>query len=487
MPAELAGACHAVPLPQALKSANFCGTALVKGRAALGTEFAFMLAMSFGRAKWRDADLLRTRIAALVASCSAAACSPATSGSQDSPVSLADPEIGRDAPSSEVCNVNAYALVSGLHLPNPVHYLARDYSGAPMEQAGTACEAADDPEACASALAAIRTEASASPTAATFGRFYYVYTRGSEVDVVVSEQEVLEFLGPIDTANEAAIVLSLKYGMTRCSDLDAALDGYLTGPNYYHRQLTPATPGMCETIGVFAVHVAHDGATTELQREVIRGTCPGRSPAGLLALAGSAWNLAAGAHFAHVAQLELAAVAAFAEIERALAAHGAPQHLLERCRAARRDEVRHAALMTELACRYGVAPEPVRFVPKASHTLLELALENAREGTSRELFGAALAAWQSRAADAGDTRARYAEIARDEAEHAQLSRDLAAWLSERLSEAERRLVEHERERSFRELDLELDEVVDDEVALVAGLPNASDAKRLLRALRAELA
>jgi hypothetical protein len=142
--------------------------------------------------------------------------------------------------------------------------------------------------------------------------------------------------------------------------------------------------------------------------------------------------------------------------------------------------------MAELAGRYGATPQSVRFVPKSSHTLLDLALENAREGTSRELFGAVVAAWQSRAASSADTRARFAEIARDEAEHAQLSLDLAAWFSGRLTEAERALVDDERERSFCALDLELSEPVDDEVARIAGLPSSSEARRLLRATRAEL-
>jgi hypothetical protein len=142
--------------------------------------------------------------------------------------------------------------------------------------------------------------------------------------------------------------------------------------------------------------------------------------------------------------------------------------------------------MTELASRHAALPESVRFVPRLSQTLLDLALDNAREGTSRELFGAVLAAWQSRAASSADTRARFAEIARDEAEHAQLSLDLAAWLSEHLNEDERILVDHERERSFQALQLELREPVDAEVAHVAGLPNASEAQRLLRATRAEL-
>jgi hypothetical protein len=271
---------------------------------------------------------------------------------------------------------------------------------------------------------------------------------------------------------KAAVVLSLKYGVRGdCDEISAVDDGYLTGPEYSLRQLAPATTGSCEMNRYFAVHVAFDGTTSERQRETVTGVCPGRRPPGLLAAASPDRCRAAGAHFARVAELS---------------AQGAPPHLSERSRAPRRDEVRHTVLMTELASRHGAVPESVRFAPKLSQTLLELALDNAREGTSRELFGAVVAAWQSHAASSADARARFAEIARDEAEHAQLSLDLAAWLSERLSEDERLLVEHERERSFRALHLELREPVDAEVAHVAGLPNASEAQRLLRATRAEL-
>lgn len=143
--------------------------------------------------------------------------------------------------------------------------------------------------------------------------------------------------------------------------------------------------------------------------------------------------------------------------------------------------------MTELAGRYGASPRPVRFVPTASHTLLELALENAREGTSRELFAAAVAAWQARWASSPQLRDCFAEIARDEAEHAQLSLDLAGWLSERLSKTEQALVALERERSFQELAQELEAPVATDLCWVAGAPNAADARRLLREVRAQLA
>jgi hypothetical protein len=372
-------------------------------------------------------------------------------------------------------------------LPKPVHYLAWDYSGSPDEEAGRACASAEAAGDCEAALAAIRADAITNVDAPTHRNYYYVYTRYDEVGLAVSDQDVLEFLGPIDTVNEAVVVLWAKPAARQdCGTVTAVDGGYLSG-TIGCRSLWPATPARCEALECFAIHVSYDGTTSERASGSKTGACVGRRPAGFLALAGAEPRLVVGSHFARVAELEVAAVAAFAELERALVSHGAPTELLERCRTARRDEVRHAALMTELACRYGRAPDPVRFVPRAKHTLLELALENAREGTSRELFGAAVAAWQAGAAGSADARARFTEIAHDEAEHAQFSLDLAAWLSERLSRTERALVEHGRARSFQELERELEAPVAAQIVKVAGVPTASDARRLLRAVRAELA
>jgi hypothetical protein len=372
-------------------------------------------------------------------------------------------------------------------LPNPVDYLAWDSYGQPVEEVGTLCGFAEASDICSSAVATARAGASANAAADTSYSNYYLYTRGDDVGLLVSEQEILEFLGPVDTVNEAAIVLSLRYRAPGCNEISTVDDGYVTGPRYLSRTISPETLGDCEIIGYRGVHVSYDGTTSERDGGSGLGVCPGRRPARLLETSRPTSNHTPGAYFARVAELELAAVAAFAELERALVAHCAPAGLIDRCRAARRDEIRHAALMTELACRYGAVPQPVRFVPKASHTLLELALENAWEGTSRELFGAVVAAWQSRTADAAGTRACFADIARDEAEHAQFSLDLAAWLSERLTSDDRARVARERERSFQELEKELAVEVHDELRLVAGVPGAADAQRLLGAVRAELA
>ena len=318
-------------------------------------------------------ELLHFRIAAIVAGCAAASCSQGGIGSG---------EIGRDVPPSATCHyAQGFSRVLGLHLPDPVDYLAWDKSGQAREEAGSICGRAEDQEQCHSTVATIRAEASTNATAATHGRSYYLYTRGDAVSVLLSEQEVLEFFGPLDTVNEAAIVLSLRYQrMPQCSEMSVVGDGYLAGPRYLQRIRRPMTTAYCEELEYFTVHISHNGTTTERSSGTGLGGCPGRRPSGLLEETRSTPNPAIGAYFARVAELELAAVGAFAEIERALTAHAAPARLVERCRAARRDEVRHTALMTELACRYGGMPDPVRFVPKASHTLLELALENAREG-----------------------------------------------------------------------------------------------------------
>ena len=88
--------------------------------------------------------------------------------------------------------------------------------------------------------------------------------------------------------------------------------------------------------------------------------------------------------FAGRAYLEEVSVHAFARLERELAAHGAPTELLREARRARRDEVRHTAMMTRLARRFGRSVSPPR-PPVATpvRSLFEIALENAVEGCVR--------------------------------------------------------------------------------------------------------
>jgi hypothetical protein len=108
---------------------------------------------------------------------------------------------------------------------------------------------------------------------------------------------------------------------------------------------------------------------------------------------------------------------------------------------------------------------------------LELAIENAVEGCVRETFGAALALWQADHAMDPQIRSTMAAIAEDEAEHAQLAWDIAAWLEPRLSEVERDSVRKAKAEAIAALGLGVTQAPP--FAERLGLPDAVDAAHLL--------
>ncbi len=142
--------------------------------------------------------------------------------------------------------------------------------------------------------------------------------------------------------------------------------------------------------------------------------------------------------------------------------------------------------MTRLAERYGQHPQPITVAARAVRSLLAIALENAREGTVRELYGAAVAAWQAQRAHDVEVRQAFAEIAPEESAHAWLSFELDAWLCSRLSADERALVEAERTRAHSELLAELAAPVPEQLRVLAGLPTPEQACQLLESVRTSL-
>jgi hypothetical protein len=103
--------------------------------------------------------------------------------------------------------------------------------------------------------------------------------------------------------------------------------------------------------------------------------------------------------------------------------------------ASAREEMAHAERVTALARARGAEPRPAVVALHLRRSRVELALENASRGASRECWGAQCARFQAEAAQAADVRAAFARIAREEAEHAQVSRDIGAWLDARLDPA----------------------------------------------------
>ncbi len=207
----------------------------------------------------------------------------------------------------------------------------------------------------------------------------------------------------------------------------------------------------------------------------------GRRPPGLAgpdrAVAGSS---PIGRYFAEMARLESASVPAFLQLQRELAAFGAPRDLLLRTRSAARDEARHARVCRALARRFGAQPLRASVRPTPLRTMAQVAADNAREGCVGESFGAiTLALAAARAADPG-LREALARIASDEAEHAALSFDIDAWLSPRLSERERGAVALARRAALVTLEESSAVPVHHELADVVGVIAPVEASAWLR-------
>jgi hypothetical protein len=141
---------------------------------------------------------------------------------------------------------------------------------------------------------------------------------------------------------------------------------------------------------------------------------------------------------AEMAYLEAVSVHAFDRLERELRAHAAPPSLVRGARRARRDEVRHAAMMARLARRRG---EDVRGAEAPGggdvRPLVEIAIENAVEGCVRETYSAVAGLVEAHVGPDADVRRAMASIGADECRHAALAWDVAAWVMPRLDASER--------------------------------------------------
>ena len=181
------------------------------------------------------------------------------------------------------------------------------------------------------------------------------------------------------------------------------------------------------------------------------GTCiGGRRPAGLFE-SDPARGTLLGSHFAEMARLEAASVAAFRHMRRELVAHGAPKRLVRAAERAARDEIQHARMTRALARRYGAVGADSAVEPCAVRSLQDIAVENAVEGCVREAFGALVACWQAQVAADPVIRAAMKRIACDETRHATLAFEVDAWVRGRLDASARARVEEGRRQAFDDL------------------------------------
>jgi hypothetical protein len=162
--------------------------------------------------------------------------------------------------------------------------------------------------------------------------------------------------------------------------------------------------------------------------------CTGRRPAGFEARGDVPSTL--GEYFAELARLEAASIDAFGILAGDLVRLGAPGKLVKSALRARRDEIRHARAMSELARRFGCEPTATHTTLPAPRSLVDVAIENAVEGCVRETFGALVAHWQAHHAKDLGIRSAMARIARDETKHAALAWQIDAWIRSKLTREE---------------------------------------------------
>lgn len=111
-----------------------------------------------------------------------------------------------------------------------------------------------------------------------------------------------------------------------------------------------------------------------------------------------------------------------------------------------------------------------------------MAKDNAFEGCVREASGALLAAHQAAHARDPEVRWTFAQIARDEAQHALLSLALHDWARSRVTDVERRLLDETREAGIASLRVELSAREPDASLSIAGLPSTTRANDLVETL-----
>lgn len=354
---------------------------------------------------------------------------------------------------------------------------------------GVACSGATQQTACLEALSA----AKASPPA-SWGRGFdgigesLVGTRGDTVVTAGTTKDLVGILGKINTLGEAMLVArTADYR----SDCDARARGRATASGYDMVLRRGSSCGSGNELVEAIVHVGPDGALSETESVVVEKGDPncaiGRRPGGHETSPASPTTTndreSLGAFLGKIAQLEAASVVAFAQLEREYAALGAPERLLKKMRQARRDEVRHARTMTNLATAHGatvpaVVARPFRALP----TLATLAAENLVEGCLRETFGALVAAVQATRAENPRIRLALARIAIDEAAHAALSWELHQWAEARLDRRARQHLNAAIAPALATLREEAAATYSAEITSQTGMPSGAEAVALVDAL-----
>jgi hypothetical protein len=362
---------------------------------------------------------------------------------------------------------------------------------APLGEAalGNPCAKASDAKACGEQLACLFTPTSEwKPAGGNVQPHHYYFIAGKDgvLSAITTRVQLLAMLGSVDTQAKAILLSALDAGFR------AQVVAYRALASGDHEVIVKGG-GPCAGEPEYEkkILVTKTGVVTELQKNVSTvtptGCAEGRRPTGLVDCPVGGINVGIGEYLAEAAHLEAAAVAAFAQMIASLRDMGAPASLVAAAESARRDEVRHARAMTRLAAGYGHTPKRVELAPFHGHSIESLALENIVEGCVRETYSAVRAGWQAAHAEDAGIRAVFQAIAAEEAQHAELSWNLAAWLDTQLDASARARVQLAHDEAIEALRRELRTAPHTSVQTLAGMPSVPVALRLLDEMVGQLA
>jgi len=321
-------------------------------------------------------------------------------------------------------------------------------------------------------------------TGQEYGYYYLVTTKGDEVNVLSSIDALVAFFAPVDTAGEAALLVTNQFGRIHCDqpNVSQTSAGWEVGVE------TGTDCGSGKGIFGNRVQVSTDGEVKVLESQLIRAANPacvnGRRPEGYTLDATELNGL--GATFSSIAQLEAASVFAFERLASELQSHSAPDSLVDEAKRSAWDEVKHARVMKAIAARFGGKVEMPSVGSLPTRSLFEIALENAVEGCVRETFGALQAMHQANHASDPHIAEAMRVIAEDETRHAALAWDIAAWVEPQLSQEQLNELRIARDAAVSVLESELQHPPSDEAVSLAGFPKREQALSMLGAVRQEL-
>ena len=226
-------------------------------------------------------------------------------------------------------------------------------------------------------------------------------------------------------------------------------------------------------------------AGTKMMECVEVALCEGRRPAGWCPPVRLERSII-GQYFAEAAHLEASSVVAFRQLREELSLHGAPRRLIRAAERARRDEERHARVVTALARHNGAMVPSVVVSASSTRSIVAIAEDNAVEGCVRETYGAFVKLWQAKHARRPELRAIFSKIARDEIRHAGLSRRIEQWTNARLTHQNRMEIAMRKQNALTELAGHARVTPNAQLVREVGMPDPTAAAALVRGVDALL-